>query len=163
MESFLNIIFVVLLVVVSVNDIQKMEIPNRLNLTIFLLGLARLIMLVVYYDWKVCGAVALDGIVGLCIVSIPLAVVAIVTKGAIGGGDIKLVGACGFYLGSCTVLHGVMLGFVFGGIYATVWLLMGKKNKRAQALNTCFALGPFLCAGMIIASCTLNCYSKILL
>lgn len=151
MQYFLNIIFIGLLIAVSVNDIRRMEIPDGLNLLILVLGVVRLMMIAVTGGWQACGEMTADSLLGLIIVSIPLALIAVVTKGAVGGGDIKLVGACGFYLGSRAVLHGAMIGFLLGGAYAAIRMLMSNRKKRKQALQTCFALGPFLCAGMVLS------------
>ena len=63
---------------------------------------------------------------------------AVLSGGALGGGDVKLVAALGLWLGTEHLLSVVCLGMVFGGIAAGILLLL-KKKKRKSA----FAYGPY--------------------
>ncbi len=63
---------------------------------------------------------------------------AIVTKGAIGGGDIKLIAALGLWLGPRSLLTVIAYGFIAGGV-AAIFLLISKQKKR----NDYFAYGPY--------------------
>lgn len=62
----------------------------------------------------------------------------IVTKGAIGGGDIKLITAMGFWLGIRSLLSVIAYGFIAGGI-AALFLLITKQKHR----HDYFAYGPY--------------------
>lgn len=68
---------------------------------------------------------------------------AFISKGAIGGGDIKLIAALGLWLGWKALISVIMYGAIAGGI-AALFLLLTKKIKRKQYL----AYGPYfaLCA-----------------
>ena len=63
---------------------------------------------------------------------------AVLSGGALGGGDVKLVAALGLWLGTEQLLSVVCLGMVFGGLVAGILLLL-KKKKRKSA----FAYGPY--------------------
>ena len=63
---------------------------------------------------------------------------AVLSGGALGGGDVKLVAALGLWLGTEQLLTVVCLGMVFGGVVAGILLLL-KKKKRKSA----FAYGPY--------------------
>ena len=63
---------------------------------------------------------------------------AVLSGGALGGGDVKLVAALGLWLGTEHLLSVVCLGMVFGGVVAGILLLL-KKKKRKSA----FAYGPY--------------------
>ena len=63
---------------------------------------------------------------------------AIVTKGAIGGGDIKLIAAMGLWLGIRPLLSVIVYGFIAGGI-AALFLLLTKQKSR----HSYFAYGPY--------------------
>ena len=65
--------------------------------------------------------------------------------GAFGGGDIKLMGACGAFLGWKITLVSAFIAILFGGMWG-IGLLLGKKKSRKDH----FAFGPFLCIGMVI-------------
>ncbi|MFG6401034.1 MULTISPECIES: prepilin peptidase [unclassified Microbacterium] len=65
--------------------------------------------------------------------------------GGMGGGDVKLAGVLGLFLGAFgweTVLFGALAGFVFGGVYATV-LLLTRRASRTHAV----AFGPWMLLG----------------
>ena len=62
----------------------------------------------------------------------------LLTKGAIGGGDIKLIAALGLWLGIRPLLCVIMYGFLAGGA-AALFLLVTKQKKR----HDYFAYGPY--------------------
>jgi leader peptidase (prepilin peptidase) / N-methyltransferase len=63
---------------------------------------------------------------------------AVFTRGGIGGGDIKLIFALGFWLGTELLFSVLILGFITSGIAAILLLLTKKKNR-----NDAFAYGPY--------------------
>ena len=63
---------------------------------------------------------------------------AIVTKGAIGGGDIKLIAAMGLWLGIRPLLSVIVYGFIAGGVAAFMLLLTKQKSRHSY-----FAYGPY--------------------
>ena len=63
---------------------------------------------------------------------------AIISKGALGGGDIKLIFALGFWLGTEKLLHVVIYGTIFGGIAAILMILAKQKDRKSY-----FAYGPY--------------------
>ncbi len=72
---------------------------------------------------------------------------AILTRGGIGGGDIKLIFVLGLWMGTGLLTGTVILGFCLGGIAAVLFLLTGKK-KRKEFL----AYGPYFAAAAIFLS-----------
>lgn len=65
--------------------------------------------------------------------------------GGMGGGDVKLAGVAGAYLGFLgweSVLVGALAAFLLGGAYALVLLLTRRAGR-----TTSIAFGPFLLAG----------------
>ena len=62
----------------------------------------------------------------------------LLTKGAIGGGDIKLIVILGLWLGVRPLANVVIYGFLAGGI-AAFFLLITKQKSR----NDFFAYGPY--------------------
>lgn len=63
---------------------------------------------------------------------------AVLTRGGIGGGDIKLIAALGFWLGTDTLLTVATIGLILGGL-AAFFLMITKQKKR----NDFFAYGPY--------------------
>ena len=72
---------------------------------------------------------------------------AILTRGGIGGGDIKLIFVLGLWLGSRLLMGTVILGFCLGGL-AALFLLLTKQKKRKEF----FAYGPYFSAASIFLS-----------
>ena len=69
---------------------------------------------------------------------------AFISKGALGGGDIKLIAVLGLWLGWRSLLSVILYGAIAGGVAALVLLLM-KKIKRKQFL----AYGPYFALSAI--------------
>ena len=63
---------------------------------------------------------------------------AIFTKGALGGGDVKLVAALGLWLGSDNLLNVVIFATIIGGLAATFMIVTKQKDR-----NSYFAYGPY--------------------
>ena len=63
---------------------------------------------------------------------------AVLSKGALGGGDIKLIAALGFWLGSEKLLNVILVGTIAGGLAAILMILAKKKNRKSY-----FAYGPY--------------------
>ena len=77
------------------------------------------------------------------------AVLAAISKGGIGGGDVRLAPVLAMFLGWLGASHvyiGLGSGFILGGIAAGGMLV----TRRASA-STRIAFGPFLCVGAVIA------------
>ena len=72
-----------------------------------------------------------------------------VSKGGIGGGDVRLAPVLAMFLGWLGASHvyiGLGSGFILGGVAAAGMLI----TRRASA-STRIAFGPFLCIGAVIA------------
>jgi leader peptidase (prepilin peptidase) / N-methyltransferase len=77
------------------------------------------------------------------------ALLAAVSKGGIGGGDVRLAPVLAMFLGWLGASHvyiGLGIGFIIGGVVAAGMLV----TRRASA-STRIAFGPFLCIGAVIA------------
>lgn len=72
--------------------------------------------------------------------------IAVITRGGIGGGDIKLVGALGLFLGQSGIIFTVVLGIIAGGI-VSLFLLLTKRKKRKDAI----AYGPYFAVAAMLA------------
>ena len=86
----------------------------------------------------------LEIILGSLVISVPFLIAALISKGGIGGGDIKLVWAWGMYLGPAKILYAAFLSLILAAL-ATFPLIKQKKYKEE------IPLGPFLCMGIFLA------------
>lgn len=138
--SFLSIIYCLMssaLLVISVVDWRTYEIPLSCNL--FLLGLGIIVCLMDFQNF-------MDHLVGLVAVSAPLYLLYLLSGGrAIGGGDVKLMGAAGLILGVKLIVLAFFLGCILGSV---IHLLRMKLSGAERVL----AMGPYLSAGIFISA-----------
>ncbi len=71
----------------------------------------------------------------------------ILGKDALGGGDIKLLGALGMVLGWQGVLDGLFLGSLISGLWGGGLMLGGRLKSK-----TPLPYGPFLCMGCVLTA-----------
>ncbi len=64
-----------------------------------------------------------------------LLVLAIISRGGMGGGDVKFAAALGFWLGWPGTLLGLFIGFVLGGIISLLLLVSGCAGARILSLS----------------------------
>jgi len=135
---------------------------------LWLLGWGALLLLVAVIDFEhrlvlnkvlgVAGAVALGasaiglawapplrgaligGVAGLAL----FALIAVVGRGAMGLGDVKLAGLIGLLLGFPQVFNALLLGVVFGGIAALAVILSGGGRKSSIAYAPWLSLGALV-------------------
>lgn len=125
------------LAMISLIDLERREIPDRLNILVCMLGFLS--------NWTVGGISWQSRMIGFFCVSLPMLLLSVLTGGGFGGGDVKLMAASGIFLGWQQNLTAVCLAFFLGGIYG-IWLLLSQKAGRRDS----FAFGPFLCTGIIL-------------
>lgn len=65
-------------------------------------------------------------------------VLAILSRGALGGGDVKLIASLGLWLGRDALLFVTMAGIVLGGLAALLLMLLRLKKRKSA-----FAYGPY--------------------
>ena len=75
-----------------------------------------------------------------------LAALAILGRGALGGGDVKMMAALGLWLGVNGIITAASVGFIIGGVAAIVMLLFKVHGRKDF-----FAFGPFLIIGAVVA------------
>lgn len=134
--------FAVLSVVLSVVDARTHRLPDRLVLPAYPVAAVLLVTCALCTGTPDRLVWTLVGALGLFAFYLALRML---RPGAMGGGDVKLAGVTGAYLGflgADLILIGAALGFVLGGVYGLVLI----AARRASA-STAIAFGPFLLAG----------------
>ncbi len=135
-DAILGCLLISTLIIVSFIDIDTFTIPDRLHLVILILAIIRLF---IYKDGL------LNHLLGIVIIALPMLVIAYFTNG-FGGGDIKLMGVVGLYLGSPLTVLAFFVSILTGGIYGTMLLVFKKANRKSK-----LAFGPFLCLGIVVS------------
>jgi leader peptidase (prepilin peptidase)/N-methyltransferase len=137
-ELLIALTLVSLFMIIFVSDIAYMLIPDRILL--FFLGLFLIERIINPLDpWY-------DSIIGGTVAFVLLLLIAVVTKGGMGGGDIKLFGVLGFALGLKTVLLAFFLSTLVGTVFGMIRILLGKHKKREP-----IPFGPSIMVGTLIA------------
>jgi len=137
LDALAAAVFFSLLVVVSVIDIRHRIIPNGIVLTGLISGIPLNFL---------SREAAYDGLVGFLLGGGILLLVAVLSRGGMGGGDIKLAAMAGIYLGWQQTLLMLLLSFLLGSVVgvAIVW-------AQRKTLKEAIPFGPFLSAGGVMA------------
>ena len=126
-----------LLIASSVIDYKLQIIPNRLNYFGIIIGL---IFSVIFNYISIKLA-----LLGLIIPAGFLLLVAILTKGGMGIGDVKFAAMIGTFIGPKFTLLGIFLGSLIGSIIGVGLLVTGKKGRKSK-----LPFGPLIALGTII-------------
>jgi leader peptidase (prepilin peptidase)/N-methyltransferase len=129
------------LLVAAFIDIDTQEIPN--GVTVFILIVAVLWNAYAVFDGY---GVLLQNVIGFFTASGILLVLSIISRGGVGGGDIKLTAACGLLLGWKNMLLTLAAASILG-VLVMVPVFLVKRMRR----GTPVPFGPFLAAGMVIS------------
>jgi leader peptidase (prepilin peptidase)/N-methyltransferase len=155
--SILFIIYSILIntfIIVSMIDYDFKIIPNIITIPGIMLGL--LINIFVFpYDFHSFLIGALSGVAIFYII-------AIISNGGMGGGDIKLIAMIGAFLGWKGVFFTIFSGAMFGSIVGILLILIGKKRRKDKV-----PFGPFLSFGatlyIFVGNSLINWYLNTLL
>jgi len=128
--------FIILtLIVITFIDIDHKLIPNEVVITLLAIG--------IIYEFVERPVPLLEGVIGFFAASVPLLLIAILSKGGMGGGDIKLMAVVGIFLGWKGVLIALFIGAFIGAIVGIITIIL-KIKKRKDIMP----FGPFLCIGI---------------
>jgi leader peptidase (prepilin peptidase)/N-methyltransferase len=155
--SILFIIYSILIntfIIVSMIDYDFKIIPNIITIPGIMLCL--LINIFVFpYDFHSFLIGALSGVAIFYII-------AIISNGGMGGGDIKLIAMIGAFLGWKGVFFTIFSGAMFGSIVGILLILIGKKRRKDKV-----PFGPFLSFGatlyIFVGNSLINWYLNTLL
>lgn len=127
-----------ILITASVIDFEHGIIPNKLLLAGFIIGL-------VIFLFRPVLPLS-QHLLGILAGGLPLLFLAALSRGGMGGGDIKLAAVMGLYLGTKLVLTALFLGSLLAGFTGIVFMLAGKKGRKDTLV-----FGPFLALGALVS------------
>ncbi|MGE7182684.1 prepilin peptidase [Peribacillus sp. NPDC006672] len=127
-----------LFMIIFVSDVAYMLIPDKI-LLFFTAIFTVLRVLFPLSPWW-------DSIVGAAIGFSLLLLIAVVSKGGMGGGDIKLFAVIGFVLGMKMVLLSFLFACFYGAFLGIIGLLTGILKKK-----TLIPFGPYIVLGTLTA------------
>lgn len=130
-KGIIGVILTMILMKTASEDRKRKKIPDSYSVSLALLGIAA--------AFVVPEAAFGECIAGSFAVSVPMFLITVMSPGAFGGGDIKLMAAAGILLGWKKTILAFGIAVFTGGMYALTRLIMRKDGRKAQ-----IAFGPFL-------------------
>ncbi|MEW5804496.1 MAG: prepilin peptidase [bacterium] len=138
-NTLIAFILIPVSLVVSVIDLRVQIIPNVISLPGIILGLAVSLL-------PGSPVHFLDALSGVLLGGGVFYLVAVVSKGGMGGGDIKLIAMFGAFLGWQKCLLTMFIGVLLGSAVGIVLLLLKLKGRKDP-----IPFGPFLCIGALVS------------
>jgi len=149
-------VLLALLVAITGIDLAHQIIPDVISLPGIVLGFAVNLVLgrVAAADrWcapaaasSACAPAWLDSLIGILVGGGIFFVIIVVSRGGMGGGDMKLGAMLGAFVGWKLGLLAVLLGVLAGGAVAVALLLLGRRGRKEA-----IPFGPFLALGGALA------------
>ncbi|MBC7346167.1 MAG: prepilin peptidase [Clostridia bacterium] len=133
-----RLVLVSALLVVAFIDARHYRIPNEIVVFLAIAGVALNFWTRELSWWQVPGGAAVGG--GI------LGALALLSRGGMGEGDVKLAAATGLYLGPGRQALAIFLAALFGAVVGGVLVLLGRKRRRDP-----IPFAPFLAAGTMVA------------
>ena len=120
------------LILISLIDYKTQIIPDGLVGVIAINGALYNLL----YAQQSISDMLLGGAIGFAVMML----IFIISRGGMGGGDVKLSTAVGLWLGVEGTLLFLLLAFIMGGVISLLLLAIGAKSK-----GDAISFGPFLC------------------
>jgi leader peptidase (prepilin peptidase) / N-methyltransferase len=137
-EMIVALTLISLFMIITVSDLHYMIIPDKILLVFAGIFLLERIVWPLNPWW--------DSLVGAMIGFTLLLLIAFISGGGMGGGDIKLFALIGFVLGVKLMLLSFFLATLYGALFGVLSLL-ARLVKRRQPIP----FGPFIAAGTFTA------------
>ena len=138
LELIVAILFISMLVIITVSDLAYMLIPDKI-LLFFLIPIIASRFFSPLTPWW-------DSLVGAVVGFGLLFFIALVSKGGMGGGDIKLFFVIGLVLGTVNTLLTLFLASIIGTVFGIISLRIAKKGRK-----TPIPFGPSIAIAAVIA------------
>ena len=144
LRASLYCIYIAVLLLLAVTDLEHRLIPNLIILPAILLALVAGF----WADWMTWQAALLGGAVGLLFFGVAYALANVLYPGKIGlgMGDVTLATFIGLAVGFPSAMTAIVLGILLGGLVSALLLV-----TRRATLQSAIPYGPFLILGGLIA------------
>lgn len=144
-HTFLYFVLASALIVITFIDLDFQIIPDSITLPGILIGLiaGSLILPDPFSRWSLLGYKA--SISGALTGFVLFYIVAVLSRGGMGGGDIKMMAMVGALMGWKSVLLTTFLGSLLGSVWGISLMVFKGKGRKTK-----IPFGPFLAAGVII-------------
>lgn len=129
----------------ALTDYKRCRIPNTLIVT-GLVSRAVIYIAELFIAGEYFKSIIINDLLGFAIGFVMLFVIAVITKGGIGFGDVKLFGVIGLMAGSGGVFAILFLSLLFSSIVSVILILLRKKTLKSSV-----PMAPFIYAGFAAA------------
>lgn len=130
-------LFASLLIAISGIDLREQIIPNRLSIPGVTIGLI--------FSLLTPDPGILEAIIGMLVCGGLVFLLAFLSNGGMGGGDIKLMAMIGAFLGWKAGLMGLFLGAATGLVVSLILIAAGRMGRKDP-----IPFGPFLSIGAMV-------------
>ena len=120
-------------------DMDTMEIPFALNISIFVMALISIPL------WQ--HVTLKERIIGMLCITVPMILLELVIPGAFGGGDRRMLYGTGLLLGWKMLVAGFFIGAIIQAVVAVFFVITKKKDWKSH-----MPFGPMLCLGIMIST-----------
>lgn len=134
-------LFACALLVITFIDLDYQIIPDSISIGGIVVGLVLVAWLPISYRDALIGL----GLGAGSLIAIIYGYFLLTKRQGMGGGDVKLLGMIGVFIGWQGVLFTIFISSVIGTVVGIAWILMQGKNMKAA-----IPFGPFLSLGAII-------------
>jgi leader peptidase (prepilin peptidase)/N-methyltransferase len=146
-------------VAITVIDLENGIIPNSITYPLMIVSIilatfmgsviTNNIFVIDFFHWRATLpflANLFESITGGLLAFILLLLIALISRGGMGLGDVKLAALIGFMTGFPLVIISIFVSIIAGGIVAVILLISRRKTRKDSV-----PFGPFLCLGAFIA------------
>ncbi|MFY9175048.1 MAG: prepilin peptidase [Peptococcia bacterium] len=126
-----------LFLAIALIDLEHYIIPNGLVLALLVGG--------VIYHFLGQDLTIIQRLIGLAVGFAVPVVIALISRGGMGGGDIKLMATMGFWLGFGGILITLFIAALIGSIIGIALIISGRKKRKDP-----IPFGPFLVIGFLL-------------
>ncbi|MBN6186523.1 prepilin peptidase [Aneurinibacillus sp. BA2021] len=138
-EAVMALLFLSMLVIITVSDLAYRLIPDKVLLPFGLLFLV--LRFFIHPD-----ETYISHLIGAALGFTLFFLIAVLSKGGVGGGDIKLFAVIGLFFGYPLLLVTILLSTLFGALYGISIMLLQGAGRKTEV-----PFGPFIAMGSIIS------------
>ncbi|MEX1377337.1 MAG: prepilin peptidase [Eubacteriales bacterium] len=154
------IILTSILIGITFIDIDFQIIPDSFMIFGLIVGVAFVIAGVVPSGEDTFWGNIITGLIGMACGAGPLIIInlfslAILKRDGIGGGDIKLMGVVGLFIGMKNILLAMVLGIIVAGVYSLIYMRKVRSDETEEESEESgmheIPFGPFLALGCFVS------------
>ncbi|WP_235828087.1 prepilin peptidase [Brevibacillus migulae] len=139
-ETVCGLLFVSLLIIITVSDLEYQLIPNKVLLPFMLLFL--ILRFIHPY-----GETSYEGhLIGMAAGFLFFLVLAVISRGGVGGGDVKLFAVIGLFLPPALLVLTIFFSSAMGAFFGLFQWIRGRASR-----TTMIPFGPFIALGAVTA------------